>query len=78
MSKPKDYVYSSDELADLFFKEINWQLLRDQKLALIRLRNTLSEDKYAFLDGILHLIDHVQDVAVESQYCSEEEVFNLN
>jgi hypothetical protein len=73
------------------FSEINWDMLRQQKIALLELRNDL--DKVLSLDqswlkdperlreqadalsGVIHLIDYVQDSAIESGEFSEDEVF---
>ena len=65
---------------------MDWALLREQKLDLLKHINDL--DKGALEDdsikktqdsliGILHLIDHVQDCAVDSGEFTEKEVFNL-
>ena len=51
-------------------QNINWSLLREQKQALIR-SNLQGEYK----DGLLSLIDSIQDGAVSSGESSEEEVF---
>lgn len=50
-----------------FFKKIDFDLLRDQKLTLLYLldSNQLTEEQTADLDGIALLIDYLQDTAVE-------------
>jgi hypothetical protein len=56
---------------------IDLQLLRRQKRALIAIpRNfQLSRDQEEAVDGILNMIDFVQDSIVEKGLASEEEVF---
>jgi len=68
-------------------KGINWKLLRKQKLSLLEIltaedirkanhRDILTVEQYESIDGIIHLIDGIQDEAVEE--LSEEIVFGLN
>jgi len=56
--------------------KIDWELLRKQKYALVKLidNNVKSES----LTSILNLIDNVQDNAVESGIYSKEEIFGNN
>lgn len=56
---------------------VNFELLREQKKALQRHINSaddgsLDKDR---LEGLLCLIDYIQDTAVGSGQCTEEEVF---
>ena len=73
------------------FNEIDWGVLRKQKVALLELRNDLEKvlnldqswlkdperlrEQAEALSGVIHLIDYVQDRAVESGELSEDEVF---
>ena len=52
---------------------INWALLREQKAALVRMAMT-GQDNQA-LDGIINLLDTLQDEAVSSGLADEEIVF---
>ena len=55
---------------------IDWPLLRQQKLALVSASLPAhSADSDDALDGIIHLIDHIQDSMVESGVMTETEVF---
>ena len=55
-----------------FIKNIDWNLLREQKAYLI---NTGIETEP--MDGIIHLIDALQDYSVDTMGLSEKEVFDL-
>jgi len=48
----------------------DWKLLREQKELLVRLAC-----QYALLDGVIHLIDDIQDRAVANNHATEAEVF---
>jgi hypothetical protein len=48
--------------------DINWAYLRKQKEWLLK-----HDNDYA--DGLIHLLDDIQDAAVESGECTEQEVF---
>ena len=52
---------------------INWALLREQKAALVRMAMT-GQDNQA-LDGIINLLDALQDEAVRSGLTDAENVF---
>jgi septum formation inhibitor-activating ATPase MinD len=56
--------------------KLDWKLLREQKLALLGVLRTIP-DKVTedHLTGILHLIDRIQDEAVENGDAAEAEVF---
>jgi hypothetical protein len=64
-----------------FVRSINWELLKKQKETLVRLagensNNTcLSKAEQSDLDGVVHLIDAVQDWAVQEQNVAEDLVF---
>lgn len=53
---------------------INWQQLRDDKELLISMNITHPHN----FDGLIHLIDTIQDQAVDVHGFSEEEVFNFD
>ena len=53
------------------FNSINWSLLREQKQWLLD-----QESEHA--DGLVHLIDAIQDQAVDNGDASELEVFGVN
>lgn len=62
-----------------FFKEINWTELSNQKLSLLHILDTdMNEVTKNDLTGILHLLDAIQDFAVDELEFSEKEVFNFN
>ena len=54
---------------------IDWYALAQQKALLVRLAVERSEDAF-LLDGLIHLLDHIQDSAVKNGAATEEEVFN--
>lgn len=57
-----------------FMAPINFTLLKKQKEELLKvLENTNNEN----LDGLIHLIDHIQDTAVDVLGYPEDAVFNL-
>lgn len=53
-----------------FITRIDWELLKKQKKTLLK----LNKDEH--IDGIIALIDSLQDYAVDVMGMSEEEVFN--
>lgn len=60
-------------------KNINWKLLREQKSVLNEMRsennyNTENHEKTA-LSGVVHLIDALQDLAVDNYGVDELTVF---
>jgi len=63
-----------------FLQKISWDRLREQKALLLSLSNTgiLTADVCSNLDGIIGLIDTIQDFAVDIMGLSEKEVFNLS
>jgi len=75
---------SADDIIDF----IDFNKLREQKEALIEILGavkgvkngiikTVSEEKINEVQGIIHLIDHIQDYAVDVLGKDENEVFNL-
>jgi len=71
---------------DIKIQNVDLKLLKDQKQALLELQyrtdsnsNPITRTKeYEALEGIIALIDHIQDQAVEQHGLDEEEVYNLN
>ena len=57
-----------------FFCDIDWPALRAQKAELLE-QIGRTEDPTGNLSGLLHLIDGLQDVAVDSDFFAESEVF---
>lgn len=51
--------------------QIDWALLRQQKEWLVN----YTDDDHAEIDGLINLLDTLQDLAVESGEFSEETVF---
>lgn len=70
---------------DINIKNVNLELLRDQKEALNNLQwktnkdgsNYLSASEFSAVEGIINLIDHIQDQAVEQHGLSEEYVYKF-
>ena len=64
-----------------FINRIDWSQLKKQKQVLLYISNTskaLTIGQKDDLIGIIHLIDAIQDYAVDSMGLSEEEVFELH
>lgn len=70
---------------DILIKQIDLNLLREQKQTLIDLQyrdnpdgsQILKANEFKALEGIISLIDHIQDEAVEQLGLDENEVFDL-
>lgn len=56
---------------------MDFELLRQQKRTLCYMLINADEEEYDTLEGILNLIDYIQDTAIE-QGVPREEVFNLS
>jgi hypothetical protein len=54
---------------DYILSQMNWDLLREQKAWLLR------QQPCAEVDGIVNLIDAIQDLAVSTEQASEVTVF---
>ena len=81
--------YTVDQIIDLiesaqpevpeFIQNIDWELLKEQKLSLLDLVNknneSLTDKQIDALDGIIGLIDSLQDSAVDDYGFEEERVF---
>lgn len=52
---------------------LDWALLRRQKIALLELSLPEKDDK--LIQGIIHIIDAIQDYAVDHGDATEQEVF---
>lgn len=69
-----------DELNDVEvepynFHAIDWEELRDQKLSLQLIQNDVKGEKNESIEGILNLIDSIQDYACDVLGIEEEKVF---
>lgn len=61
-----------------FIEKIDWASLKEQKEMLVVLSNhNLGEIVSDHLDGIISLIDSIQDYAVDEMGLNENKVFNL-
>lgn len=63
-----------------FIKNIDWKLLRKQKklcLKFIARGYELGHKTPDAVQGLIHLVDAIQDFACDEMGLSEEEVFNL-
>ena len=60
-----------------FITRIDWEMLKEQKAHFVSViySGELKSDQKEALEGILHLLDAIQDHAVDSMGISEEEVF---
>lgn len=75
----------NNSLYDILIKQIDLNLLREQKQTLIDLQyrdnpdgsQILKANEFKALEGIISLIDHIQDEAVEQLGLDENEVFDL-
>lgn len=61
---------------DIVIKKIDLELLKKQKKALSGL--VLDEERDSELYGLINLIDHIQDQAIEQHGLNENEVFDFN
>lgn len=70
---------------DIQIKKIDLNLLRDQKKVISELQwktdkngePLVSSKDFQTLEGIINLIDHIQDQAVEQHNLDENQVFNF-
>ena len=57
---------------------VNYPLLREQKAKLLKLTNVIkNKDVLGGIEGVVALIDSIQDYAVDVLGREEKEVFNL-
>lgn len=62
-----------------FTETIDWSLLREQKAALLSIPEQLiNATQYDALQGIISLIDSLQDYAVDVTNVPEEVVFDIH
>ena len=78
MSKAKFKVPLPDQAncALRLIEDIDWELLREQKLWLLQLEEiftAIPEEAY----GLIHLLDAIQDFAVDVMGLPDKEVFDL-
>ena len=70
---------------DILIKKVDLKILREQKQIIIDLQDRdnpdgiqiLKANEFKALEGIISLIDHIQDEAVEQLGLDENEVFDL-
>lgn len=60
---------------DPFLSKVDWNALREQKLELMKLMDSLNEGSHEKLNGIIHLIDSMQDYAVDCKNLPEPMIF---
>lgn len=60
--------------ADNILRHIDWETLREQKEFCWNESNKYSASAYIY-DGLLHLIDSIQDAAVDDHVATEAEIF---
>ena len=61
-----------------FTDTVDWALLRQQKEALVSIPEVIiNSQQYDALQGIISLIDHLQDYAVDVAGVPEEIVFSI-
>jgi hypothetical protein len=62
-----------------FIRNIDWQLLREQKQCLLELStmSSFTEKDYECFEGLSCLLDALQDFAVDEMGIDEDEVFNI-
>jgi len=69
------------EMADKalsLIKNIDWSELRNQKRTLINIRNVAEHHLTSDLEGILSLLDNVQDFAVDELGVKEIDVYDFD
>lgn len=57
------------------FSRIDWQQLRSQKAHLTQLICKFGDEDEDVLWGLVHMIDAIQDMAVDGEYATANEVF---
>ena|SRR5882757_11545374 len=64
--------------ANDFVHKMDWTLLKAQKIVLTKLQSkrTLLPSEHETIEGILNLIDTIQDVAVDRYGYEDKKVFN--
>ena len=66
-------------IGDVVLKNIDFKLLKKQKLDLLEiyLDPQLTDSQYSTIEGVVNLIDAIQDYAVDNLGYDEQKVFNL-
>ena len=54
---------------------IDWPLLREQKLSLLQMQDGMTTKENNVIDGIINLIDSLQDYAVDELGVNPEDVY---
>jgi hypothetical protein len=55
----------------------DWEILREQKALVVHLAGEAQENERFLLDGLLSLMDGIQDRAVALGFATEAEVFGI-
>ena len=70
------------QLFDIFIKKVDLTTLKEQKINLITIQdkflNSLTREEYDAIEGLINLIDQVQDQAQEQWGLEDSYVFNLS
>jgi hypothetical protein len=61
-----------------FLSEFDFELLKAQKRILVEIGSKLMDEENTAIEGILNLIDKIQDTAVDEFGYNKEVVFNLS
>ena len=80
MTEMEFYPYIEDEEAiTVDVSEVDWELLRKQKLHLLEILNdensSITAEHHASIEGIVSFLDSIQDGVVDTGKLSEEKVF---
>ena len=62
-----------------FLTKIDWDKLKKQKATLLKLKEgmTVTIPEENDINGIVHLIDAIQDYAIDTMGMAEEDILNL-
>ena len=62
-----------------FLTKIDWDKLKKQKATLLKLKEgmTVTIPEKNDINGIVHLIDAIQDYAIDTMGMAEEDILNL-
>jgi hypothetical protein len=77
--KRRKYESKQNSVTD-FFKTIDWKLLQEQKIDLIKLCWDLKDStnkRFNGIDGVINFITSFQDFAVDKLNYKESEIYNL-
>ena len=72
-------IFCGDMECPEFIKKIDWELLKEQKQCLLEISTMgcFTEKDYDMFEGILALIDNLQDYAVDELGIEETDVFDI-